>query len=136
MLVIEYQIGRTWPSGTREQQTLRLTVDALSLTDWSRSRGLVGSEIRSRITAMHPGWALMGYVLVQGSYSGGDMLKKVGINGEGETHWVFKIPEERLVPGIEIGIKATEVGLEIGDSVIDWGDLNQAMMEAQRKLPL
>lgn len=63
------------------------------------------------------------------------MITEEGINGSGETHWKLHVPEEHCVPGLEVGIYATERDLKIGGELINWGEIEKARKEAQRDIP-
>ena len=51
-------------------------------------------------------------------------------NHYGETCWRFAVPEDLAPGGLEVMIKATEDGLEIGDCAIPWAEIEEAKTTA------
>ncbi len=47
-------------------------------------------------------------------------------NGAEETFWKLSVPEEHVPGGFEVSIKATAEGIEIGDGLIPWADIDAA----------
>jgi len=58
-------------------------------------------------------------------------IKNMGIGGLGNTFWKLMLTRKTMGTSgdLEVGIKADETGLEIGDGVITWEELEQARKE-------
>ena len=63
------------------------------------------------------------------------MLIKDGTNSKNEQYWKLCVPNEHCTSGLEVGIVATENGLEIGGELISWNELEKAKNNAQKHLP-
>lgn len=57
------------------------------------------------------------------------MLTKEGVNNYGHQFWILEVPEEHCNPGLEITIHTTPKGINIGDGVITWDELDSARKE-------
>ncbi len=53
-------------------------------------------------------------------------MKQDGISSKGETSWLLEVPAEHCRPGLEVRVHATAEGLQIGDRVITWPELENA----------
>lgn len=54
------------------------------------------------------------------------MITREGVNKLNQTEWKLHVPDEHCLPGLEVGIFATQEGLMIGGNVITWEELNLA----------
>jgi hypothetical protein len=54
------------------------------------------------------------------------MLIEWGLNGYGETHWATEIPAEHCSPGLEVGIIAKQKGIQVGNDLITWEEIDKA----------
>ena len=59
------------------------------------------------------------------------MLKREGVGGTGHTYWKLIVPDEVIAKGLEVGVIATEEGIEIGGEEITWDELDDAKKAAQ-----
>lgn len=58
------------------------------------------------------------------------MITKEGFNANNEHCWKLCVP---CIPGLEVGIIATDSGLVIDGNLILWGELEVAKRVAQKK---